>query len=111
MNSWAIGITVRLRVTALFLGPWQNDTPQHDSALLVFLTTTRLTKRRVTKTKQQAGGPPKKNAVILSPFYSRVTGTKCQAGRLAGIKREKYLAEPLRYANDQVKRGMPRLAV
>jgi hypothetical protein len=51
--------------------------------------------------------PPKKNAVILSPFYSRVAGAKWQAGRSAGIKREKDLAEPLRNANDQAKRGMP----
>jgi hypothetical protein len=35
---------------------------------------------RVAGTKWQAGGPPKKNAVILSPFYSRITGTKWQAG-------------------------------
>ena len=55
--------------------------------------------------------PAQKNAVILSPFYSRVTGTKWQAGRPAGIKREKDLAELLRYANDQGKRGMPRMAV
>ncbi len=48
----------------------------------------------------------KKNAVILSPFYSR-TGAKWQAGRPAGIKREKDLAELLRNANDQAKRGMP----
>jgi hypothetical protein len=47
----------------------------------------------------------KKNAVILSPFYSR-TGAKWQAGRPAGIKREKDLAELLRNANDQAKRGM-----
>ena len=78
---------------------------------LGFLISPPLTKRRVTKTKQQAGRPPKKNAVILSPFYSRVAGTKWQAGRPAGIKREKDLAELLRYANNQAKRGMPRMAV
>ena len=67
------------------------------------------TAQKETRYQNQATSrrPPKKNAVILSTFYSRVAGAKWQAGRPAGIKREKDLAEPLRNAKDQAKRGMP----